>query len=680
MKKSRDNTEAMLCGPYVANSRNYLNGLTRRPVATALASAFVIVAFTLFARGVLARPISFDGGLNLLAASGLTFDGYYGYDYGGETVFPAAVRTNGVFALLASAVLAMFGIGIWQAQLTNLIFVALLIAAIYRIFSTAVTRPVALIAATAPLFFHSVGTYGMNGYGEIPMLSVMLWAVIFLFIKPHRSSNWRIFTGFLLAGMAVGIKDMAALGAVVVLLTWMTIEFRGRKDICSSRLRPIGFVVAFAAPLAMWEAWRLASLGIADWISHQAHNVNAISRQAGIASGFADTSNVAEKIVLHSKIIAFEVFGFNTIAVPAVAIVIVISWIVASSKLSVGLNRGVVFALSNYSFAYALWFIALTPSSKAWERRIFFIHITLYIVAIVSAADIWKFLRQRRLNTTFFAACVGCTVFVLLTFVHAMSSFDPVDKRETTLVSAIASTISDAPEPLVGIDWYFAPHYAFYAQRRQIYNINELLPAELRDLKRGHFVIDAGALASGRVRLLERFYSSRRFGLSDTAPDVLEISFRDGLRAPRPSDAELRVTYLDEQSWKYPAVNGVVGNWARTEIVTMLYSPSNNSVLTGSVFLPNLELARASGMEMLLFVNSCQYGPFDLKTGMNHFTYDIEQSCLLSGEYQEIRIMTNNYFKSLDDWRQLSYVPVSLGFFSQEALDRDSKQLLGITK
>ena len=158
---------------------------------------------------------SFDGAMNLNVASSLARGDGYGFRY--DSVFPFPAQTDGPLVLPAALLFRMFGISRVTAQAVGVAYLTGFIVLVPVLLRRAGLPPWAAIAAAAAcLAMPGASEYGLDGYGEIPMLCWMLAALLAAARAVEQS---RPAAGlFILSGLLFGVSVLTKTVALILVV------------------------------------------------------------------------------------------------------------------------------------------------------------------------------------------------------------------------------------------------------------------------------------------------------------------------------------------------------------------------------------------------------------------------------------------------------------------------------
>ena len=231
--------------------------------------------------------------------SAVFFDQDYKFHYG--------ISSGPALIMPAAAMIFIFGNHYWVPELTAVLLIWVLLFAIFIASKEVVGEKRKWAFCFLTLFmmlFFSCDEEGVKLYlwvrlmGEIPSaLLVILAALIFSFIDLDKS---RLANGGIMLGLALMIKTISAISALVILIMVSARIFFGKK--------PIIWIVipafCFVAPCFLFESIKIMVLGWKTYSELQQQNLN-----------FYHTNAFCEKPFLYSLPGLVEHFGFAAIVI-----------------------------------------------------------------------------------------------------------------------------------------------------------------------------------------------------------------------------------------------------------------------------------------------------------------------------------------------------------------------------
>lgn len=654
---------------------------TAQRLAHALAiAAIVLVAVIAIARLLLwtcHQQVAFDGAMNLEAARSMVEGQGYRRMYGDRDAFPHEVQTRAPYILPAAAVFAAFGVGLWQAQLTNLLYLLAFAATAFALVARWTSWRWGLLAAAVCLATPGIEDWGMNGYGEVPALSWWLLALLVLYPRDGAApiGAGRCFAAGLLAGLAVVTKTVLAIGLVAMLPVLLLEIWRRQRRVGTVA----GLLAAFAAgallPLLLHELWRGVAIG--DWALWKAwleDEWQSVQQQAGVRTGFDDTGALARKIAAHFQVLAAGV-GLPPWLLAAWLALPLLLLAGLRRRLARGGARPVLLTLALIGLIYFCWWLGVTPTQKAWYRRIFNGVLVLQVLGTFALALLYRQrLRERRAGPPLVAAA-SATIALQASLAWASlgdaANWSVDDSRELLERDLAAIDSLPAAAALYGVGWYSMPVVALYSGRH-IDDLNAQLPAEIAAQSRVYLLADPPMWTSGTER-----YWLRRFPWKQVAESldlrVFELS-TDRVRDPfdlTPIDAAAVRGRFDVQAGDYPYAFGLYGRegdgwaWARPD-AELLLRYAGEPQFRLDLYVPGLDLYRErTPLGIRVRIGDCELGVVHPAAGERSQPVLSMQACPQPRDsLVHVRLIADNLLDSTDD-RQMGYVLRGAGFVSE---------------
>ena len=642
----------------------------RHLVAIPLVLLLALAALRLLQWG-LTQQVSFDGAMNLEVARSLAEGHGYRRLYGDQAAFSPAIQTRAPYLLPAAAVFATFGVGVWQAQLANLLYLALLAAAAFALARRALPWPWPLAAAAAVIATPGMAEYGLNGYGEAPALA--WWLLALLVLYPRRSARplplAQVAAAGFLAGVAVLTKTvlLAGLAAMLpVLLLHQSGCARRRHAIAACAVLLAGALV----PLALHEAWRASALPAdSTWWQWALGEYRRIRNQA-VGGSFADTPDLLSKLHLHARVLA----GALGLALP-----LALAWLLLPfAALAAGARRftalrawPVIATLALFAALYFAWWLGITPTQKAWYRRIFNGVIVVDLLVVLVAGSLWALRAQapswRR------AATIG-VLALLLPCVAAVASLLPRhwpdDASRRALVADLAAVASLSPgAALFGTGWYSSPHIGLYAGRH-VGNLVAEVPERLAQRGHAYLLVDPAMEEAGADDYWLQRYPHRDVPASEdlriVALDTRRVADPFAGRTIDPATLHSALAFDqdagDAALFGFHQREGDGWRWASADAEVLLRYDGGEA-LQVDAYMPEPDRYRhAGGVTGVVWLGDCRLGEVRHRQAGRHATRLALEPCPLQhGQVVRTRLRSDNVLREPTD-RQLSLVIHAIGF------------------
>jgi len=465
----------------------------------------VIVATALGISAMRTRALSFDGALNAQAAMNLLEHGRYSIGLHEFQDFDHRLQTGPTVLLPAALSFWLFGVDNDTAQLANLVYFVLFfvvaVSFVNRHGGAACAFLTTLLLAQTP----GLGPLGLGFYGEIPSLVFFIGGLLVVDKLEADSTIRAAYGAGLLLGLTILTKIVMLIPAFSVLLVVFFTSISGRPI----RLRHwTGMAAGLVTPIAVFEAVKLSALGPAIWVEWWAVMVRRIAGQ-GLPLGIADTPGMIPKATSHLRILS-EMIGVPAWSVLLLLIVPTLLFLLSwrherVAKTSASFSASVV-ALWLAACSYLAWWLLLTPTSRAWPRRVLnglllqelLASIVLFWVIrwlLDSRQDLRSGTRRVRLRLIAGASLAGLlllnvSALLVLNSPQIEWRTEPYIKRRAieTVAAIMRTRATDAV--FYGKGWYQAPVLALLSGR-ELKDFNEFPVSRYgEDLKHTYFVVD----------------------------------------------------------------------------------------------------------------------------------------------------------------------------------------------
>lgn len=666
-----------------------------RRLSRVVAVLLCVLLVALFARTVrvaVSAPPSFDGAMNLQVAASIAAGEGYRRNYASREAFPHEIQTGPPFILPQAAVFKAWGVGIPQSEVTNIAYLALLLAAACWLIAPLAGWPIALFGACSILLVPGVHAYGLYGYGETPALAWVLVAT-FVYFYAKQGAWLGLVAGVMLA-CAVYTKTVMLIGAGALSLCAFLDMLREWRDDRVTRRRFFAFISGGALVIAAMEIWRARALGgLHAWRFWWHVEVGGIFKQAGVTAGLRGaTHSLLDILQVHFSLLAHD-YRMSLFVTGIWLALVFGAFVLALSRGRHGRRiEWASLAILLIALAYLVWWLLVTPTAKAWHRRILdgMICADLGLVMVVGA------LLRERLAVATVASRSWLLVVLLVTALALPAVW--VAKGTYTLLAApvtekaCALSMKDAtscarfhPEASVGalqrvvrsvralppdayvfgFGWYSAPRVGLLAQRH-ILDFHDISVAAMRPSMPAYFV-QGSDTPPGDLQRIRDLY-----GVAKT-PDYSYalIHVRSLVPTPlRPGKAPV-LRYI-EAADNYAYLRGVNdsegsnGRWL-TDDNQVLLTPRDGDVF--ELVVNVLPIDRYEGHrapDIVVSFDGCTAPAQPARPNrIDHLFFAIPVRCgVRMGEPVSVRIQVNNLVNSsiTADPRALSVLAQSFGF------------------
>ncbi|WP_191729715.1 hypothetical protein [Luteimonas colneyensis] len=634
-----------------------------KPATTAVAAMIAALLMAIIIFRALALPPIFDGSMNLQVAWNLAEGSGYHRSYAEQPVFPREVQTNGPFILTAALAYRAFGMGVMQSQLANIAFLLLLAGAACWIGRSMRGRLCdGLLAVILTLSTPGLVKFGFGGYGEIPSLALGLAGLAaYPWAGTGPAIGLRTLLGAALLGAAVTTKTVMLVCVIPFSLVMFVHAVSRPLPLASRGLRAVLLVAGFLAPVVAWEAYRMLALGGLDsYRAWWALETASISREAGVKGGVA--ASLAAKVAAHFGKLA----NFLQVSAPFAS-----AWLVLPFAAAVlvprqaGAARWILLALLGAAAAYFAWWLGLTPTPKAWHRRIFNGMILLNIAWVLVAGALmagpvvaaWR--RQLGL-AMMLAAAAFAAAFLGQTRVHGALGPLEVDHVHRA-VSMLRALPRDAHVYAAG--WSSAPQISLLAGR-PLLDINDIPHDALAAASPAFLVVDQEGGHSVASRRILTMYPSIAMIEGNTLPQIYRFDARVLAGTPEVADLSQRValgTLDDAQALGFHKAEGD-GRWASGDIAVRTPYRGEDTLALEAYVLPPASYDRDRPPSLSIHVDDCQLPGLPTTSGLRVIDIPLDACAPEPGREVTIRISSDTLVESsfTKDDRAMAFIAKSL--------------------
>lgn len=427
-----------------------------------------------------ANTISFDGALNAQVAANLVETGRYGIGYPEIQDFDHRVQTGPTVVLPVALSFWLFDVSSTSAQLPNLLyFVAFLALVVLYAFRHAGPAG-ALLGVLLVLQTPGLVPISLSLYGEIPALVFFLAALVTVDrLEGAQKLSTSATIGFFL-GLSVLTKIVMLMPAFSVLLVLLVTGLLRRTIRIREWMVVLGGV---AVPLAAFEAVKLAVLTPAVWTEWWGVMIRRIAGQ-GLPSRMVDTAGALPKLDTHLGVLSHEMGVSHWLVVLLIVLPTLLLFQLSRHERIVKRPETVpvsIIALWLAATSYLAWWLVLTPTSRAWLRRVIdglLLHEILASVVFVWAVrEVFAFLGNRYRSTGVHRArrlFLGASASLLLVSFGVVLwtnlpqlelRMEPTSDRRS--LDAMVAKMRSLPDEAVfyGKGWYRAPVFALLSGR-----------------------------------------------------------------------------------------------------------------------------------------------------------------------------------------------------------------------
>jgi 4-amino-4-deoxy-L-arabinose transferase and related glycosyltransferases of PMT family len=464
------------------------------------------VIYTTFAQAYYSS-LSFDGAMNMQVACNILDSVGFATKYSHIVYFDHKIQTGAPLLLLDCLAFKMFGISSFTAQLPNVLYFLGCAGLIYFLLRKLTNRWLGLLGVVAFAATPNVFKFGLKGYGEIVALFFMLAALVLytqLEKNPVRPILLSLGIGLML-GLAFLTKTVALIIApALTVATFLDLLFFKRIRLKYHLI----VLLATTLPLLSFELYKLAAMGSTDYRLWWIHEFSNITAQAGITHRFSDTNSFYAKTIKHFEILSHE-FTTNLYAL---GIFLFLPYLLPLYRIKRYLSASFTIPVIYFTSAtYFVWWLCITPTSKAWSRRIingYIIHEILIIITLYISTTIIKEVLSEKthLPLTISHSLLAYTLTLVFSLVASnnLSNFKIVHSFEEKKTDAdvVAAKIKSLPlsARICGTGWWQASVLSFLSNR-MFSDISDIPPSDKMDNL--YFATDPEAWLAAKEELHE---------------------------------------------------------------------------------------------------------------------------------------------------------------------------------
>ncbi|WP_181918456.1 MULTISPECIES: glycosyltransferase family 39 protein [unclassified Wenzhouxiangella] len=446
--------------------RSNLLGQARWERSISIGLGLLVLSLLVYMLFVIAgTPVSFDGAMNLQVAAALADGQGYGRFYDEWRLFPREIQTNAPYIFPAALVFAVFGVSLATAQIVSLAYLAGLVGIVYLLGRRLAGRVPALVACLLVLLVPELARLGANGYGEVPALFWAFAGLWSLHAAIDKGGGWRYFGAGLCFGLSILTKTVMLMPVGVVLGLF------GLAFLFTDRVwrNPAAVGAGLLVPVAGWEAWKLWSFGgVAPWREWWQVQLDGILAQAGVSEGFQDSPGMLDKLGTHAEVLTGSL-GLPVWLLPVLLALpcgLVFVAVLRTREEGVWSGNALLpLMLAACIVAYFGWWLLVTPTEKAWYRRIF-----NGVLLVALSAPLLPALAGRIRGRVGLSAISVVTVTLLV--IGSLARFPSIEPSQADVrkhsTRAVVKFMKNAPETakFYGYRWYSQPVFALYSGRR----------------------------------------------------------------------------------------------------------------------------------------------------------------------------------------------------------------------
>lgn len=638
----------------VGASRERLTSLLLRMVMLVLIGWLAL----LLLQAAATQNMLFDGAMNLEVSRSLAEGTGPRRLYDFDEYFAHGVQTKEPYILVGALVFKLLGVGVIQAQLPNLLFLAAMCVIAFlvvrRLFDVGTAMSVVVVLLATPMMIQ----YGLNGYGEVPSFAFGLAAIALLAWPVPITQNFlaKCLCAGVLAGLALATKTV---GAIQMGAVGLTLLYRVATESTSPKLDALRGVpvllIGVALPVALIEGWKWNWLGTAGYIQWWSDERTGILYQAGLQPG-AEHSSLFGKVQTHFGMLANELKRGHLATLGMLALPLAFAASFVSDRTRSPASRTWLFGLAAISACYVMWWLGVTPTEKAWLRRIYIGLLCLSIIgatAMLVAAKAALFgtsARKRVLHGSAFLVFFALYAPPVLQAANGNLSLEPRQSLADTLAASRYVAGLDKDAAIFAYGWYAAPTIALQSGREFI-DLSDW-PIGKYPGRKTYLVADQATFATDALAKVLARYPHQEMLASSKFAQVYQIDFSSPHDPFSEADRGDALPSVDFSKQSYPHTQGMQGfeeimngRWIESDSEILLkYNGQPEFQFSGYMALPQY-YRNSDLLSGTVSITGCPPLPFAFEgPAWKDFSLSLAKCSLVQGSTLRVRILLNNTF------------------------------------
>lgn len=629
--------------------------------------------------------LSFDGAMNMQVATNLINSKGYAANYDGITLFDHRIQTGAPLLLLNAVLFSMLGTSTFTAQLPNCFYFLATTLLIYKLVQRFNNRWAGLLTVACFIATPGILNYGLRGYGEIVALFFIICA-LHIYKSLEDQNKGLKFQAFII-GTLFGLSYLTKTVSLIMLPTLCVVcllDLIYFKKI--SFKNHLIIFLSMIVPLLFFEAYKSSALGFISYREWWIDELGNISAQAGVKKGFEDTSSLLEKTIKHFSILTSQ-YKLSPISMslflflPYFLLIIQILRYLALHKLpKISLT---LLTIAGVSLTYFSWWLAVTPTSKAWSRRILNGFVLHELLAIIIMACSWYVLQtysnnddDRFIVVTNLMHRTGAIILgFIITYstVINMKNISVLHTYQQQRIGAefVAKKISQLPAhaKIYGTGWWQAPVLSFISGRSFI-DIKKADPKEFAPKDLNYFVTDPESYSVAKHEIQEVLQKA------DYNLVVINNNYalyKINLLRPFPpfNDTDKKgqlVSLVDFEKSDYEYVRGLYGyegsfRWSQKQSGILLNSTGWKNFFL-RIQIPDMGGYSANEVNLDVYFDDAKVKTFKIsKAGDFEANFNVSSNISYKGPVTVKLSLDKNWRNhNNQDTRQLCFVLKSVGF------------------
>lgn len=450
----------------------------------------------------------FDGGMNIQVPVSMMRTGTYGTLYNGGTAFDIAVQTGLPVLFPIYVLFQIFGIGFVQALTVNAIYMVCMLLLLDRIGRHAGMEAEWRLMGIMLIFcMRNVYDYSLGVYGEVPSLVWLLVSVLCLMIYEEQQKDRWMYGAGVAYGLALLTKTVLFIAVPAIVIVLLSKIFLEKKLRIRDALKAVAGCVI---PYSLFMGYKFLTLGTAAFQTLTRTLMKGIMKQAGVSSGYADTTGgIFHKFGIHMGILS----GFVDLPVVLVFLILAVNLLYMGYNIIRRKHLVYFEILALTAYSYFGWWLLITSTEKAWFRRIF---IGLLLMIFTMFWNLSQSVQVRKLTEKYraFLPVLLCVILTGACTRQMQGILGSDHGKEKQAIAADAVFIrelkTEQPDAVFcGNGWWQAPLLSF-ASGIDFYDLNQTYVDNMYYVKDKYETEQGGDTMSELVKTfdLEEIYSN----------------------------------------------------------------------------------------------------------------------------------------------------------------------------
>lgn len=404
---------------------------------------------------------SFDGAMNLQVPKVFLNSGEYKTTYDGGILFDGKIQTRIPVLLPICVLWKIFGVHYELAVLVNILYLLLLLYAVFRICKElAIDQKAIVCLLVFMLSTPYLDEFAFGIYGEIPTMALLLLSILMM-VESEKITDDRIkMYKVIWSGV---FYSFACLNKTVIFIALPSFLFIFFIKTIRDKIIPFKvffvWLVAYIIPFCVEELFHFFQMGMGAYIDGWKKELLDIVQQAGVSDKYEDTANILDKFWKHIGIFCSNFhFKFGSVAFCLMLLMVFLSWMYYFFiKKEHGFENIILLVMCSY-FG---WWILISTTAMAWPRRII---IGVLLLEMIICEYVNKLFLKIHIKMVWNLLFV---VFVVVFTVRIFGEINRFDKESKKQVIELANTIKElnnsSEATFYGFGWWQAPVLSFFS-------------------------------------------------------------------------------------------------------------------------------------------------------------------------------------------------------------------------